>query len=226
MAARGVYAILDGDAWRARGVELAHSGVAEAIADALVLGGASTLQLRAKSEPARVALELLRRLQPRTRARGVRLVANDRVDLALLAGADAVHVGQDDLPLSDVRGLARGIDVGVSTHDLAQLREALDARPSYVAFGPVFATTSKRQPDTVVGLDLLREASALATRAGIPLVAIGGVTLERAPSIVERGVRWAAVIGDLVAVDESASPDVEAIERRTRALVRAFEVDA
>lgn len=215
---RGAYAILDVDAWRARGVELVAPGVAESIADALSNGGASTLQLRAKSEPARVALDLLRRLAPRLRERRVPFVVNDRVDLALLVGADAVHVGQDDLPLADVRRIAPDLAVGVSTHDRAQLDAALAAKPAYVAFGPVFGTSSKHTPDPAVGLDRLQVAASSAANARTPLVAIGGITIARAPSLAEHGVHWAAVIGELVAVDDRGRPDLAEITRRTRAL--------
>lgn len=223
---RGLYAILDVDAWRARGVELSAPGVAESIADALLLGGAGTLQLRAKEEPSRVVLELLRRLAPRAREHDVPLVANDRVDLALISRVEVVHVGRDDLPLADVRALAPSIAVGVSTHDRSQLDEALAARPSYVAFGPVFGTTSKRAPDPVVGLSMLHDATEAAKKAGVPLVAIGGITRDRARSIVEEGVRWAAVIGDLVAVDASGRPDLDEVAARARSFAQAFEAGA
>jgi thiamine-phosphate pyrophosphorylase len=219
---RGVYAILDVDAWRARGVDVTRGGVAEPIADALLVGGASTMQLRAKHEPARVVLDLLRRLAPRAKKAGVPLVANDRADLAVLARIDAVHVGRDDLPLADVRRIAPGLDVGTSTHDLSQLEEALADRPTYVAFGPVFATASKHRPDPTVGLDLLRRAASLAEAARTPLVAIGGITLDRAPALVEHGVRWAAVIGELVAVDARSAPALDVVAQRTRALSEAL----
>ncbi len=127
---------------------------------------------------------------------GVPLVANDRVDLAALAGCDMVHVGQEDLPHDLVSRIAPAVDVGVSTHDLPQLERALAARPRYVAYGPVFATTTKKDPDPVVGLEGLRQAAELARRARIPLVAIGGITLERAPE-VGRVTPLAAVIGDV-----------------------------
>jgi thiamine-phosphate pyrophosphorylase len=125
------------------------------------------------------------------------LFANDRPDLALLAGCDGVHVGQVDLPLAHVRRLAPGLRVGVSTHDLSQLGAALAERPDYVAFGPVFSTGSKLDPDPVVGLEGLAEAARRARNAGVPIVAIGGITLERAPAIGVLGA-LAAVIGDLV----------------------------
>ena len=215
---RGLYAILDVDAWRARGVELAVAGVIESIADALLAASPSMLQLRAKSEGGRDTLALLRRLLPLTRAAAVPLVANDRLDLALLAVVDAIHVGQDDLALADVRRLAPSMIVGVSTHDLAQLDAAIEARPSYVAFGPVFGTTSKHAPDETVGVDGARGAAVRAALAGMPLVGIGGVTRERITEVVAAGVRWAAVISELVAVDASGRPDLAQVEQRARAM--------
>ncbi|MGH7440897.1 MAG: thiamine phosphate synthase, partial [Polyangiaceae bacterium] len=125
------------------------------------------------------------------------LVCNDRPDLARLAGCDLVHVGQGDPRVEEVRAAAPGVAVGVSTHDLAQLDAALATRPTYVAFGPVFPTASKANPDPIVGVDLLATAYARARTAGLPLVAIGGITRERAPSLVDRA-DMIAVIGELV----------------------------
>jgi thiamine-phosphate pyrophosphorylase len=220
---RGVYAILDVDAWRARGVELASPGTIESIADALIAGGASTLQLRAKHETPRETLSLLRRVAPRAKKASIPFVANDRPDLAVLADADAVHVGRDDLPLADVRRVAPDLAVGTSTHDLAQLEDALADRPTYAAFGPVFATASKHAPDPTVGLDRLRQAASLSARAHTPLVAIGGISVDRAASLVACGVRWAAVIGELVALDDRSAPALDVVAARTRALAAALE---
>jgi thiamine-phosphate pyrophosphorylase len=108
-----------------------------------------------------------------------------------------VHVGQTDMPVDRVHRIAPGLGVGVSTHTLPQLDDALAARPSYVAFGPVFETSSKHQPDPVVGLAALQAAVARAAAAGVPLVAIGGVTRERARKLVGL-VDAVAVIADLV----------------------------
>jgi thiamine-phosphate pyrophosphorylase len=219
---RGLYAILDVDAWRARGVELAAASVIEKVANALLSASPSMLQLRAKSEGGRDTLALLRRVSPIARAAGVPLVANDRVDLALLASVDAVHVGQDDLPLADVRRLSPAMMVGLSTHDAAQLDAAIEARPSYVAFGPIFGTTSKHAPDPTVGLAAATIAMERARSAGLPLVGIGGITRENVASLVAAGVHWGAVISDLVAIDRAGRPDLEEIARRARALHEAL----
>lgn len=112
------------------------------------------------------------------------IFVNDRLDVALAVGVGA-HLGQSDFPLQRALGLAAGLPVGVSTHDAAQLHEALAAGPAYVAFGPVFATASKRDAEPVVGLHGLARAAAHARPT--PLVAIGGITLERAPEVVRPG---------------------------------------
>jgi thiamine-phosphate pyrophosphorylase len=127
---------------------------------------------------------------------GIPLVANDRADLAALAGCVAVHIGQDDLPYELVHRIAPQLAVGISTHNLEQLRKAVAVRPRYVAYGPVFETASKVNADPVVGLEGLREASVIAREAGVPLVAIGGITLARIRELVEC-VDVCAVIGDL-----------------------------
>lgn len=207
----GLYAILDFDVWRARGVELLAPGVVESIAEALIAGGASTLQLRAKSAGGRDTLTLLRRLRALVK---IPLWANDRADLAALAGTDGVHVGQDDLAVADVRRAFPALKIGVSTHNEAQLRSALADAPDYVAFGPVFGTSSKERPDPTVGLPGVRAAVALATK---PLVVIGGIDRARLPSVREAGATWFAVISDLVAVRDGA-PDLVEIETRARAL--------
>lgn len=173
------------------------------------------LQLRAKHASALRTLGLLRELLPHCRQRGALLFANDRLDLAELAGVDGVHVGQDDLSIAAVRRLAPGLRVGVSTHSLAELEQALACKPDYAAFGPVFPTPSKLNPDPVVGLDQLAIAADRARACGIPLVAIGGINGTRAPLIRELGV-CGAVIGGLI------EPSLPAIEARALALHSAL----
>lgn len=122
----------------------------------------------------------------------VTLIMNDHPELAVSAGFDGVHVGQTDVSAVDARAVV-GLDrfVGVSTHNLAQL-EAADSMPvDYIAFGPVFPTASKLNPDQVVGLDGLRDARRMTTK---PLVAIGGITLENAGALLDAGADSVAVI--------------------------------
>jgi len=168
--ARGLYAIVDVASLATRGLDPLR------FTRAVAAAGPVALQIRAKEVEARELLLLLREAGSICRAAGIPIVANDRVDLAVLAGCAYVHVGQTDLPVDRVRRVAPGLLVGVSTHGLEQLERALASQPDYVAYGPVFPTTSKADPDPCVGLDGLRTAAARAREAGIPLVAIGGVT--------------------------------------------------
>jgi thiamine-phosphate pyrophosphorylase len=156
-----------------------------AFAEAVLAAKPAALQLRAKSLGARATLELLRALQARCAALGVPLFANDRPDLALLAGCAGVHVGQDDASVEDARRVAPGLVVGVSTHSMDQVDRALAEGPGYLAFGPIFATHSKPDAEPVVGLSALAEVSRRCRAARVPLVAIGGLSLERAPEVAE-----------------------------------------
>src|SRR6185312_7452380 len=174
---KGLYAIVDTGFLARRGTDPI------AFARAVLEARPAALQLRAKDVPARAILALLRALGPMCRQAGASLVANDRADLAALAGCDAVHIGQEDLPYDLVHRIAPQLKVGISTHNLVQLERALSFTPRYVAYGPVFATASKENPDPVVGIEGLRTATARARAVAIPLVAIGGITLERAASV-------------------------------------------
>jgi len=176
-------------------------------------GGARLVQLREKRLSAREfyaeALEALRV----ARSFGARLVVNDRADVALAVGADGVHVGQDDMPPGAVRALLGvGACVGFSTHGVGQAIEAATLPVDYIAIGPAFATSSKENPDPVVGLEGVRRVREAVP--GVPLVAIGGVTAENARSVLEAGADSVAVIGALLNTSDPAE-----ITRRTRALL-------
>ncbi len=166
----------------------------------LVAGGCSLIQYRNKSGDARVMLEQARELRRFSRAGApapqMRLIMNDRADLCLAAEFDGVHVGQDDLSPEAVRGII-GPDrwLGVSTHNSEQLREADLTSADYLAIGPVFATSSKENPDPVVGLEGVRRARALTRKS---LVAIGGITRANAGSVIDAGADSVAVISDLI----------------------------
>jgi len=164
-------------------------------------------------------LALLERLKPPCANAGTLLFANDRPDLAILAGADGVHVGQDDLPLEAVRRLPGALKVGISTHNAEQLAQALALAPDYVAFGPIFATRSKERPEPVLGMQALLDAATLAARAQVPLVAIGGLGLSAAETLGRAGV-VAAVISDLLLDGDAPS----AIAARARAWQAALGV--
>jgi thiamine-phosphate pyrophosphorylase len=140
------------------------------------------------------------------RPAGALVIVNDRADVAAMSGADGVHVGQDDLSPALVRRIVGdGAVVGLSTHTVDQLEGALRQPVSYVAVGPVFATATKATGYEAVGLDLVRRAAPVARAQGIPLVAIGGITLETAPAVLEAGASAVAVIGDLVSAGDPAA---------------------
>jgi thiamine-phosphate pyrophosphorylase len=132
-----------------------------------------------------------------------RFIVNDRADIALLANAQGVHVGQQDLNVEEARAIVGpDILVGVSTHSLEQLDAADKTSADYVAFGPIFPTSSKENPDPVVGLHLLREARQHTRK---PLVAIGGITLEHAAEVFRAGADSLAVARDLIVAENPAA---------------------
>jgi thiamine-phosphate pyrophosphorylase len=170
----GFYAVLDRDD--------------PALARALV-GEARVLQVRIKPAAGPVdAGELVRVARMARRIcddAGAALIVNDRVDVALAVDADGVHLGQTDLSVEDARRIAPDLWIGVSTHNLAQVRAASEAGADYLGFGPVFATTTKANPDPVQGLEGLR--AAVAVGAGRPVVAIGGITAATAGEVYRTG---------------------------------------
>jgi thiamine-phosphate pyrophosphorylase len=137
------------------------------------------------------------------RAAGARLIVNDRPDIARMSGAAGVHVGQDDLPVADARQIVgSGAVIGVSTHDAAQLDAALGTGADYFAVGPIYGTSTKDTGYTARGLGLVRDA---ASRTKAPVVAIGGITLERAPEVIAAGAASVAVISDLLTGGDPAA---------------------
>ena len=156
------------------------------------------LQIRAKLLPSAAFLRLCDDIVGPAAAAGAAVIVNDRPDLARLSGAAGVHVGQDDLPAHAARDLlGPAAIVGVSTHTESQIDRAIREPISYLAVGPVFGTATKATGYDAGGLDLVRTASRAAGR--IPVVAIGGITLERAPAVIAAGASAVAVISDLLA---------------------------
>jgi thiamine-phosphate pyrophosphorylase len=207
IALRGLYGMIDLPAAATLTSATADQATAAAIrlARALVDGGACVLQLRMKDAPAADFHAVARALRPLSRELGVPFIVNDRLDVALAVGADGVHLGQDDLPLAAARPLTpAGFVIGVSTHNEAQARAAVDGGADYLGFGPCFATQSKRNPDPVVGLERLAQVS----RLGAPVVAIGGITLETIAAVAATGAAAAAVIRAV-----NGAPDVAAAAR-------------
>jgi thiamine-phosphate pyrophosphorylase len=184
-----VYPILDTGAMEARGFPLTRA------AAAWLEGGAGILQLRHKDLWGRAAFEAAREIARMCREAGALFIVDDRADIAMLLEA-GLHVGQDDLPPRDARRLL-GSDavIGFSSHNLQQVSAAGGEPVDYVAFGPVFPTASKRNPDPVTGIEGLKECRALVEK---PLVAIGGITRETAAAVLAAGADSVAAIGDLL----------------------------
>jgi thiamine-phosphate pyrophosphorylase len=169
----------------------------------LAEAGVGLLQYRNKAASARELLNTSQQLSSLLIPGGIRFLVNDRPDIAVLAGATGVHVGQEDLGAEPARELVGAEKwVGVSTHNLEQFRRATETSVDYVAVGPIFATGSKANPDPVVGTDLLRRVRGLTEK---PIVAIGGITLETADSVIEAGADCVAVIGDILRARDRAA---------------------
>jgi thiamine-phosphate pyrophosphorylase len=168
----------------------------------LAEAGVRLIQYRNKSASARQYLDSSRALAEALRPHGVTFMVNDRPDVAFLAGANGVHVGQDDLDVEQARRVAGpGMLVGVSTHTLEQFERAAASSADYIAVGPIFATSSKANPDPVVGLDFVRKARAITDK---PIAAIGGISLERAASVIEAGADSVAVISGILSAPNPA----------------------
>ncbi len=167
------------------------------LACAFMDGGARCVQIRAKDLESNRFLDLCDRIVEAAHRYDAAVIVNDRPDLAVMANAAGVHVGQDDLPPTPVRSLVGpAAVVGFSTHTSAQIQGAVQEPISYIAIGPVFGTRTKDTGYTAVGLAQVTDA---ANRAkGLPVVAIGGITLETAASVWEAGASSVAVISDLL----------------------------
>jgi len=184
----------------------------------LLLGGAKLIQLRDKQASARELLESARACRKLTRAMGATLIINDRVDVALAAEADGVHLGQEDMTPDKAREvLGPAAIIGLSTHSLDQFREGMKTSANYLALGPIFATTTKENPDEVVGLESLRAAKEISNR---PIVAIGGIKEDRVTEVIEAGADYVAIVSALYVNAQTVVPDADGIISR----VRAFDI--
>ena len=180
-----------------------------AVASAYFRGGARLLQIRQKSGTSADLLSTVRDVVAEGHPLNARIIVNDRADVAAMAGADGVHVGQEDLSIPDVRRVAgSGLLVGISTHTAEQVDQALPHGVAYVAVGPVFRTATKDTGYDPRGLELVRYAAG----KGVPVVAIGGITLERAPQVIAAGADAVAVISDLLTPPDPAARAARYIE--------------
>jgi thiamine-phosphate pyrophosphorylase len=207
-----VYPIVDTESLAARHLSL------ETAAAAFLEGGAGILQIRHKAHWTRAIFDSARVIARLCREAGATFIVNDRADIAMLLEA-GVHVGQEDLTPRDVRKLVGSEPpLGYSSHNMQQLCAAGGEPVDYVAFGPVFRTASKQNPDPVVGLDEIRRCRPLLEK---PLVAIGGITLDNAPSVLEAGADSLAVIAGLI----PASPTAQTLRERMEQWQQLLKAD-
>jgi thiamine-phosphate pyrophosphorylase len=223
-----LYAILSADLFPSP-----ESGHAEEFAETLANAGVGIIQYRNKHATSRDLFEVSSRICHALTGISIRFIVNDRPDIARLAGADGVHVGQEDLPVEEARAVCQesiphragaaekfavGVSsefevdvpnkfwVGVSTHTLEQVREAAATSADYIAIGPIFATTTKQRPDAIVGTNFIRQARQLTTK---PLVAIGGITIATAEEVFRAGADSIAVARDLIYASHPAARAAE-----------------
>lgn len=204
-----LYPIVDADVCASGG-----RGPAD-VARAFLAAGARWLQLRCKSMPSGAFFELAAELMDDVHQAGGMLIINDRADIAVLSGAHGLHVGQTDLTPHDARKVIGAAAIlGFSTHTQEQWDAAVQEPISYLAIGPTFGTGTKDTGYAAIGLDTVTRASAAAMAHGLPTVAIGGITLENARSVIDAGASAVAVISDLLKGDP---------EKRCREFLRALE---
>jgi thiamine-phosphate pyrophosphorylase len=209
-----LYAILSADLLSSPSPEYAAE-----FALKLANAGVGIIQYRNKHATARGFLEISIKISAALAGTSTRFIANDRADIARLSGANGVHVGQDDLPVEDARVISRKINpqselsafdedfwVGISTHTLEQARAAAATSADYIAVGPIFATSTKRHHEPIVGTDFIRQARQLTTK---PLVAIGGITTATAEEVFRAGADCIAVARDLICSEDPAARAAE-----------------
>ena len=174
---------------------------------AQIRGGADVIQLREKNMPKRQALALGLAIRKLTTQEGIPFIVNDDLDLALILDADGVHLGQDDIPIQYARPLMKDKIIGISTHSLDQAREAIESGADYIGIGPAFKTETKIKADPVVETDLILKIKELSP---VPVIAIGGIGEKNIDLLINKGIRRAAIISDILSSNN--------IEAKTRAL--------
>lgn len=186
------------------------------VARAALAGGATIIQLRDKTASTRRLLEIAQIIRLLTRQAKALFIVNDRLDVALAAEADGVHVGQDDLPVEIARKIAGGnFIIGASATSLEEARRAAAAGADYLGIGTIFPTGSKSDAGTALGLEILGQ---IKQATNLPVIAIGGITADNAPSVLKAGADGLAVISAI-----TGAPDMIAATRNLIELVRKFE---
>lgn len=192
MKIKGLYAIIDNSIRP----DLSNGEIAKKV----LAGGAKIVQLRGKGLSSKELLADAREIRDLTKKAGAAFIVNDRADIALLSDADGVHLGQDDLPVSEARKiLGAGKLIGISTHNIEQAMKAEQEGADYIGFGPVFGTTTKADAEEAKGLQALRE---IKNNVKIPVVAIGGINPENTANVISAGADAVAVISAIVKADD------------------------
>jgi thiamine-phosphate pyrophosphorylase len=181
-----LYVILDATLLTVSAIECAQE---------LASAGVRLMQYRHKRAPAGEMLNVSKQLASTLQPQGITFIVNDRPDVAAMAHASGVHVGQDDLGVEATRSLVGEKIIGISTHNREQFEKAVGSSADYIAIGPIFATSSKENADPVVGTDLIRQVRSLTDK---PIVAIGGIKLENAAEVIAAGANSVAVISDVL----------------------------
>ena len=174
----------------------------------LLASGVRIVQMREKTMPDGEFVRLLRRVRELTWDHGALMIVDDRVDAALIAEADGVHLGQDDLPLADARRIAPELLLGVSTHNEDEIRVAQDGGCSYLNIGPIYPTQTKKLACKFLGVDLLRR---LAPTVRVPFTVMGGIKFDHLPELKAAGARHVAAV---TAFTQAPDPGAEAARWR------------
>ncbi len=168
------------------------------VAEICVRQNIQYLQLREKELSDKALLRASAEILEVTRGTNTRFVINDRADLAKIAGADVLHLGQDDLSVEDARKIVGDMPIGLSTHSIAQAKEALTHSPEYIGFGPIYPTTTKKNADPTVGVSLLKEVLSF---ADVPVIAIGGIFMENIHEVIGAGATHLSMVRHLMCDD-------------------------
>lgn len=160
------------------------------------------IQLRDKAMNDRELLETAKKIKAITKGSKTLFIVNDRPDIAILSGADGVHVGQDDVSVAACRDLNSNMIVGKSTHNMKQLKEAIAEKPDYIGIGPLYATQSKAVPDPVLGLD---EAGRMLKAATVPAVGIGGINAQNLNHVLKKGFKNFGIVSYIVGSEDTES---------------------
>jgi thiamine-phosphate pyrophosphorylase len=186
--------------------------------DRLIAGGATLIQLRDKHAAPRDFYHQAEAALQIAREHNVRLIINDRVDVALTLGADGVHLGQTDMPVEAARRLlGEGALVGISTHNLAQVELAANMPVDYVAYGPIFKTSTKENADPIAGLEALRAVRTIV--GALPVIAIGGITLANAEEAWRAGADAVSSIAALVSDPSRISENMRQMLAKSQAAI-------